>query len=137
MPPEESADLLNALKPHDIDPIFLLSPTTQPQRIEKIANVGSGFLYYVSLKGVTGSNVLDVADVATHVDKIRKTSDLPIGVGFGIKTADDAAAVSKVADAVVVGSAIVKIIENNIDDAETIMDDIGDLLTGMRTAMDS
>jgi tryptophan synthase alpha chain len=137
MPPEESADLLNALKPYDIDPIFLLSPTTQPQRIEKIVNVGSGFLYYVSLKGVTGSNVLNVADVVTHVNKIRKTSDLPIGVGFGIKTADDAAAVSNVADAVVIGSAIVKIIENNIDDAKTIMNDIGDLLAGMRMAMDS
>ncbi len=137
MPPEESEDLRQALKPHDIDPIFLLSPTTQPQRIEKIAAAGSGFLYYVSLKGVTGSNVLDVDDVAKHVDKISKVSDLPIGVGFGIKTAEDAAAVAKVADAVVVGSVIVKIIENNIDDAESIIDDIADLLTGMRTAMDS
>jgi tryptophan synthase alpha chain len=137
MPPEESTDLRQALKVHHIDPIFLLSPTTQPMRIEKITSVGSGFLYYVSLKGVTGANVLDVDDVALHVNAIKKMSDLPIGVGFGIKTAADAGAVANVADAVVVGSSIVKIIENNIDDAETIMDDIGDLLTGMRTAMDS
>lgn len=137
MPPEESDDVLKALKPHGIDPIFLLSPTTQPQRIEKIAAAGSGFLYYVSLKGVTGSNVLNVDEVATNVANIRKVSDLPIGVGFGIKTAADAAAVSKVSDAVVVGSAIVKIIENNQDDADTIMNNIGDLLAGMREAMDS
>lgn len=137
MPPEESKNVLKALKPHAIDPIFLLSPTTQPQRIEKIAAAGSGFLYYVSLKGVTGSNVLNVDEVATSVATIRKVSDLPIGVGFGIKTAADAAAVSKVSDAVIVGSAIVKIIENNQDDANTIMNDISDLLQGMREAMDS
>ncbi len=137
MPPEESTDLLQALEPYAIDPIFLLSPTTQPQRIEKITAVGHGFLYYVSLKGVTGSNVLDVDDVATHIEAIRKVSKLPIGVGFGIKTAADAGAIAKVADAVVVGSAIVKIIENNIDNADVIMNNIGDLLAGMRIAMDS
>jgi len=137
LPPEESKDVLTALKPYAIDPIFLLSPTTQPQRIKKITAVGTGFLYYVSLKGVTGSNVLDVEDVAQHVAAIREVSELPIGVGFGIKTAADAAAVAKVADAVVVGSAIVKIIEQHIDDAETIMDQIGGLLTQMRVAMDS
>jgi tryptophan synthase alpha chain len=129
--------VLAALKPYPIDPIFLLSPTTQLQRIKKIAAVGAGFLYYVSLKGVTGANVLDVEDVEHHVDAIRAISELPIGVGFGIKTAADAAAVAKVSDAVVVGSAIVKIIENHIDDAETIMDQIGGLLTEMRVAMDA
>lgn len=137
LPPEESKDVLAALKPYPIDPIFLLSPTTQPQRIKKIAAVGAGFLYYVSLKGVTGANVLDVEDVAHHVHAIRAISELPIGVGFGIKTAADAAAVAKVSDAVVVGSAIVKIIEHHIDDAETIMDQIGVLLTEMRVAMDA
>lgn len=137
MPPEESKDLRQALKLHDIDPIFLLSPTTQPQRIEKITAVGSGFLYYVSLKGVTGSNVLDVNDVDLHVKQIRNVSTLPIGVGFGIKTADDAAAVADVSDAVVVGSVLVKMIEDNKDDIESIMNDIGGLLTEMRVAMDS
>lgn len=137
MPPEESDDLLQALKPHTIDPIFLLSPTTQPQRIEKIAAAGSGFLYYVSLKGVTGANVLNVDDVAKHVEDIRRVSKLPIGVGFGIKTAVDAAAVAKVADAVIVGSAIVKIIENNKDEADTILNAIGNLLVEMRDAMDA
>ena len=136
MPPEESHDLLETLKEHHIDPIFLLSPTTQPERMQKIVNVASGFLYYVSLKGVTGSNVLNVAEVSEHVSDIRAISDLPVGVGFGIKNAESAAAVSAVADAVIVGSAIVKIIENNIDDADTIMSEIAHLLTELRTAMD-
>ena len=136
MPPEESHELLETLKQHAIDPIFLLSPTTQPDRMKKITSVGSGFLYYVSLKGVTGSNVLNVDEVAENVAKIRNISDLPVGVGFGIKDAESAAAVSTVSDAVIVGSAIVKIIENNVDDADTIMNDIAQLLSGMRTAMD-
>ncbi len=137
MPPEESDDLLQALKPKVIDPIFLLSPTTQAQRIEKIASKGSGFLYYVSLKGVTGANVLNVEEVAQHVANIKRVSNLPIGVGFGIKTATDAAAVAKVSDAVIVGSAIVKIIEKNKDNADIILNDIGNLLQGMRDAMDA
>ncbi|MCK5903595.1 MAG: tryptophan synthase subunit alpha [Cocleimonas sp.] len=136
MPPEESEDLVSALKLCAIDPIFLLSPTTQIERIKKITKAGQGFLYYVSLKGVTGSNVLDVDDVATHVDRIRAESSLPIGVGFGIKNAASAQAVSRVADAVIVGSAIVKIIENNADDADTIMNKIAQLLGEMRIAMD-
>jgi len=136
MPPEESQDLVKLLKEHDIDPIFLLSPTTQPERIEKITAVGSGFLYYVSLKGVTGANVLNIVEVKEQVNKIKEYSALPIGVGFGIKNAETAAAVASVADAVIVGSAIVKIIENNADDADTIMNQIAQLLSEMRTAMD-
>ncbi len=137
MPPEESNDLLQALKPKAIDPIFLLSPTTQAQRIEKIASKGSGFLYYVSLKGVTGANVLNIDEVTQQVANIKQISKLPIGVGFGIKTAMDAAAIAKVADAVVVGSAIVKIIEKNKENADTILNDISNLLVEMRDAMDA
>ncbi len=136
MPPEESQALVAELNEQNIDPIFLLSPTTQDARIKKITAVGNGFLYYVSLKGVTGSNVLDVDEVEKQVAKIKQFSDLPVGVGFGIKNAETAATVAAVADAVIVGSAIVKIIENNVDDADTIMNDIADLLSGMRTAMD-
>lgn len=136
MPPEESQALVAALQEQSIDPIFLLSPTTQDDRIKKITAVGKGFLYYVSLKGVTGSNVLDVADVEAQVNNIKHYTQLPVGVGFGIKNAETAAAVASVSDAVIVGSAIVKIIENNIDDADTIMNEIADLLSGMRTAMD-
>ena len=136
MPPEESLELVTTLKDQHIDPIFLLSPTTQDARIKKITAVGSGFLYYVSLKGVTGSNVLNITEVEEQVNKIKQYSNLPVGVGFGIKNAETAAAVASVSDAVIVGSAIVKIIENNIDDADTIMNEIADLLSSMRTAMD-
>ncbi len=137
LPPEEGDELVPILKKASIDPIFLISPTTTNERIQKIANAGSGFLYYVSLKGVTGSSALNVEEVEARVKAIKTISVMPVGVGFGIKDADSASAVSKVSDGVIVGSAIVKIIENNIDDADTIMDQIGALLTSMRTAMDA
>ncbi|MEE9327791.1 MAG: tryptophan synthase subunit alpha [Cocleimonas sp.] len=137
LPPEEGDELIPILKNASIDPIFLISPTTTHERIQKIANAGSGFLYYVSLKGVTGSSALNVEEVKARVKIIKTISDMPVGVGFGIKDADSASAVSKVSDGVIVGSAIVKIIENNIDDADTIMDQIGTLLTSMRTAIDA
>ena len=137
LPPEEAVELVDILKSHNIDPIFLLSPTTTDERIKKISDAGSGFLYYVSLKGVTGSNALNVDEVAERVATIKSISSLPVAVGFGVKDAETASAVSKVSDGSVVGSAIVKIIENNVDDADTIMDQIGALLVSMRTAMDA
>ena len=136
MPPEEAVDVVAILKAHNIDPIFLLSPTTTDERIKKISDAGSGFLYYVSLKGVTGSNALNVDEVEKRVATIKSISSLPVAVGFGVKDAETASAVSKVSDGAIVGSAIVKIIENNIDDADTIMDQIGALLVSMRAAMD-
>lgn len=136
LPPEEGHDLVAILKNKSIDPIFLLSPTTHEARIKMITHAGSGFIYYVSLKGVTGSSSLDVDEVARRVETIRAETDLPVGVGFGIKDASSAAAVSAVSDGVIVGSAIVKIIENNQDDADTIMNKIAALLSSMREAMD-
>ncbi|MEE9309572.1 MAG: tryptophan synthase subunit alpha [Cocleimonas sp.] len=137
LPPEEATEIVPILKSHNIDPIFLLSPTTTDERIKKIADAGSGFLYYVSLKGVTGSNALNVDEVAKRVATIKSISNMTVAVGFGIKDADTASAVSKVSDGSIVGSAVVKIIENNVDDADTIMDQIGALLVSMRTAMDA
>jgi tryptophan synthase alpha chain len=137
LPPEEATDVVDILKSHHIDPIFLLSPTTTDERIKMISDAGSGYLYYVSLKGVTGSSALNVDEVAERVKTIKSISSLPVSVGFGIKDAESASAVSAVSDGVIVGSAIVKIIENNIDDADTIMDQIGALLVSMRTAMDA
>jgi len=137
LPPEEGEELVSILKSYAIDPIFLLSPTTSPERIEKIANAGSGYLYYVSLKGVTGSSALNVEEVAERVKTIKTISSMPVSVGFGIKDAASASAVAAVSDGVIVGSAIVKIIENNVDDADTIMNEISTLLTSMRTAMDA
>ena len=137
LPPEEGEEIIEILKAHEIDPIFLLSPTTTPERIKKISDAGSGYLYYVSLKGVTGSSALNVEEVEQRVKEIKAISDLPVSVGFGIKDADSASAVSKVSDGAIVGSAIVKIIENNIDDADTILNEIGALLSSMRVAMDA
>ncbi|MCY4129085.1 MAG: tryptophan synthase subunit alpha [Gammaproteobacteria bacterium] len=110
LPPEEAAELNAALSPRGIDLILLVAPTTPIERIEALASSGSGFLYYVSIKGITGADHLDVTDVAQRVASIKKTTDLPVSVGFGIKTPEAAAAVAKVADAVVVGSALVDIL---------------------------
>lgn len=137
LPPEESTQLTQILVKYQIDPIFLLSPTTTAERIKRIVNVASGYLYYVSLKGVTGSSMLNIEEVAKKVAAIRTQTNLPIGVGFGIKDAASATAVSNVSDGVIVGSAIVKIIENNPDDADTILDQIGALLHSMRKTMDT
>lgn len=111
MPPEESVRLQNALKTHDIDNIFLISPTTNDDRIAKIAKVASGFLYYVSLKGVTGAGHFDIRSVEENLARISRFSDLPVCVGFGIKDADSAKQVANVADGVVVGSAVVNVID--------------------------
>jgi tryptophan synthase alpha chain len=137
LPPEESKQVLPVFKQYGLDSIYLLSPTTNAERIAKVCQAGSGFVYYVSLKGVTGANTLDVNEVAQRLDIIRRISDLPIGVGFGVKDAQTAAAVSQVADAVVVGSVLVKMIEENADNNDKIMNNISDLLLSMRYAMDS
>lgn len=110
MPPEEIGDLNTALRAKDIDSILLIAPTTTEQRIESICRAASGYIYYVSLKGVTGAGHLDSADVARQVDRIRAHSELPVCVGFGIKDAQSAAAVARVADGVVVGSVLVEAI---------------------------
>jgi tryptophan synthase alpha chain len=137
LPPEEGVDVLPVFKQHDVDSIFLISPTTPASRIQTIAQVGSGYLYYVSLKGVTGANSLDVDKVAQRLDEIRTCTDLPVGVGFGIKDAASAQAVAQVADAVVVGSAIVKLVEATPNEHNAIITNISQLLATMRQAMDS
>jgi tryptophan synthase alpha chain len=137
LPPEEGLDILPLFKQHDLDTIFLLSPTTPASRIQTIAQVGSGYLYYVSLKGVTGANTLDVGKVAQRLDEIRTHTHLPIGVGFGIKDAPTAQAVAQVADAVVVGSALVKLVEASPNDHAAITKNISQLLAAMRHAMDT
>ncbi len=136
MPPEEAGDLLAALSEASIDPIFLLAPTTVDERIAKVCAAASGFVYYVSLKGVTGAANLDVAAVAHKVEQIRKHTDLPIGVGFGIRDAETAQRVSAVADAVVVGSAVVNRVAENAEQPEKINEAVCSLLRDMRAAMD-
>ena len=137
LPPEEGMGVLPMFREHGLDPIFLISPTTPTVRMQSVAEAGGGFVYYVSLKGVTGANTLDVAQVAQRLAQIREHTALPLGVGFGIKDAATAAAVAQVADAVVVGSAVIKQIEASLDDHATIMKNISDLLASMRQAMDA
>lgn len=137
LPPEEASDFLVELKQVAIDPIFLLSPNTSDERVRKIAAVASGFLYYVSFKGVTGANRLDVGAVAAKLSCIRKLTQLPLGVGFGIRDAQSAAEVSAVADAVVVGSALVIRIAELADQPEKIAGAVSTVLADMRQAMDA
>ena len=137
LPPEEARELVAALQQHTLDPIFLLAPTTDDARIEKICATASGYVYYVALKGVTGAGGLDVAAVTDKLGQIRRHTQLPVGVGFGIKDADSAAQVAQVADAVVVGSALVKKVEQGVGQNETIIQDIAALLAQMRAAMDA
>jgi tryptophan synthase alpha chain len=110
-PPEECVEFAALMKKSDIDPIFLLAPTSTKQRIDDVARCGSGYLYYVSLRGVTGAANLDLSEVATHLPRIRAATKLPIGVGFGIRDAESAKRVAQTADAVVIGSRIIQEIE--------------------------
>ncbi len=137
LPPEEGDDFLPIVREAGLDPIFLLSPTSTAERIARICASASGFVYYVSLKGVTGAANLDVAAVAEKVGEIRTHTDLPIGVGFGIRDAGSAARVAEVADAVVVGSALVNRIAAHAEAPERITAEVSTLLREMRAAMDA
>ncbi len=135
LPPEEGYEFTQLLREQDVDSIFLIAPTSSVQRIQSICAQASGFVYYVSLKGVTGSQALDVEAVAQKLATVRQHTNLPIGVGFGIRDADSAAAVAKIADAVVVGSALVSLSESV---APTELGAALETLLGsMRQAMDA
>lgn len=136
-PPEEGTKLLEALNRYGIAHIFLIAPTTSDERIAWICTKASGFVYYVSIKGVTGATHLDLGPVAEKLATIRGFTDLPLGVGFGIKDAATAAAVAAIADAVIVGSAIVKRIEDLATSPAEIPTRIGDFVTELRQAMDT
>ena len=110
-PPEECEDFSVLAKRNGIDPIFLLAPTSTDKRIGEVARIGSGYLYYVSLRGITGAGNIDLKDVAARIPKIRAATRLPIGVGFGIRDAESARQVAQTADAVVIGSRIIQEIE--------------------------
>ena len=110
-PPEECVDFAALLKTHDMDLIFLLAPTSTAQRMRQVGEIATGYVYYVSLKGVTGAGHLDTAAVAEMLPRIRAHVSVPVGVGFGIRDAASAKAVSRVADAVVIGSRLIQILE--------------------------
>lgn len=137
LPPEESEVAIPAFAANGLDPIFLIAPTTTDTRMQKICAAAGGFVYYVSLKGVTGAATLDTVAVAEKVAQIRRHSGMPVGVGFGIKDAASAAAVGAVADAVVVGSALVNQVEANAHQPEAISPAICAILSSIRTALDA
>jgi len=112
-PPEECVDFAAKLKAAGIDPIFLLAPTSTDERFGQVAEVGSGYIYYVSLKGVTGAGHLDLDEVARRIPAIRQKVGMPVGVGFGIRDAESARRIAAVADAVVIGSRIIEEIEQS------------------------
>jgi tryptophan synthase alpha chain len=133
-PPEESHDAFEHLQAHGIDPIFLIAPTTNEARIKLVAKLARGYVYYVSLKGVTGAGNLDLSDVAEKIPQLRKYISIPIGVGFGIRDAKTARAVSELCDGVVVGSRIVQEIENSNE--KNLLENVSRLITELRNAID-
>lgn len=137
LPPEEVAVLKTALDQNGLDNIFLLAPTTTVERAKKIAEHASGFLYYVSLKGVTGAGHLDVTDVKEKLAAFGKLTDLPMCVGFGIKDPETAKAIAELADGVVVGSVLVnKMGELEGKSTAEIAAAVGGIIGGIRTAID-
>ncbi|HSF47191.1 MAG TPA: tryptophan synthase subunit alpha [Burkholderiales bacterium] len=137
-PPEEADPLVRELDGRNIDSIFLLSPTSSENRIEEVAKRARGYLYYVSLKGVTGAGHLDLAEVEKKLPAIRKRTDLPIGVGFGIREAAQARAIATIADAVVIGSRLVEEIESSppermLENVKTWLKTIRNILDEQRT----
>ncbi|MBP6058676.1 MAG: tryptophan synthase subunit alpha [Nitrosomonas sp.] len=133
-PPEESGEWVQCLDQQGIDAIFLLSPTTPQARIEQVAKLARGYVYYVSLKGVTGASHLNLQDVSTALKQLRNDISLPIGVGFGIRDGATAKAVADLADAVVIGSRIIEEIERSSD--TELLDNVGNLLATLRKAID-
>jgi tryptophan synthase alpha chain len=133
-PPEESATFAAALEKRGIDTIFLLAPTTTDARVGEVAKHARGYIYYVSLKGVTGASHLDVNDVSTRISNLRSHIKLPIGVGFGIRDAQTAKSVAAIADAVVIGTRLVQEIEDAPADQAAAR--VGALLSGIRAALD-
>lgn len=134
-PPEECEEFAAELKAHGLDLIFLLAPTSTEERMQQVARIASGYVYYVSLKGVTGSGALDTAAVEAMLPRIRQHVHVPVGVGFGIRDAATARAIGKVSDAVVIGSKIIQLIDNQPRDQ--VANTAQTFLREIRTALDS
>ncbi len=134
-PPEEAADFAANLRRHGLDAIFLLAPTSSDERVAAVARHASGFIYYVSLKGVTGASNLDLEEVTARLPHIRSRTGLPVGVGFGIRDAETARRVAEVADAVVIGSRIVQEVERS--PRETLLENVRNFVAGVRAALDA
>jgi tryptophan synthase alpha chain len=134
-PPEECEAFAADLRAHNMDLIFLLAPTSTDARMAQVARVARGYVYYVSLKGVTGSGALDIGAVEAMLPRIRQHIQVPVGVGFGIRDADTARTISRVADAVVIGSKIIQLLENQPRDQ--VAATAQNFLKEIRIALDS
>lgn len=133
-PPEECEDFAAAMKANGLDPIFLLAPTSTDERIAQVGKIATGYVYYVSLKGVTGSGMLDLEAVAAKVPQIKRHVSVPVGVGFGIRDAASAKAIASVSDAVVIGSRIIQELETTPRDRAVAA--VQEFISGIRTALD-
>lgn len=133
-PPEECVDFAARLRAQNLDLIFLLAPTSTPERMAQVAEVASGYVYYVSLKGVTGAGTLDIGAVEQMLPRIREHVSVPVGVGFGIRDAATAKAIGRVADAVVIGSKIIQLIDN--EPREQVVPVVRSFLAEIRQALD-
>jgi len=134
-PPEECVEFAAKLRAHSMDLIFLLAPTSTDERMRQVAQVASGYVYYVSLKGVTGSGTLDTEAVEAMLPRIRQHVSVPVGVGFGIRDAATAKAISRVADAVVIGSRLIQLID--AEPADRVNTVASEFLSGIRQALDA
>ncbi|NPC56228.1 tryptophan synthase subunit alpha [Caenimonas soli] len=134
-PPEECEEFAAKLKASNLDLIFLLAPTSTDERMRQVARVASGYVYYVSLKGVTGAGHLDTDAVEQALPRIRRHVNIPVGVGFGIRDAATAKAIGKVADAVVIGTKIIQLLETQPRDQAVAT--VADFLRGIRSALDA
>jgi len=134
-PPEECANFAEKMRSAGIDPIFLLAPTSTDERIAEVGKIASGYVYYVSLKGVTGAANLDVSSIASKIPAIKSRVPLPVGVGFGIRDAETARLVGEVSDAVVIGSRIVQLLEQAAP--ETAAETLTRFIAEVREALDS
>jgi tryptophan synthase alpha chain len=134
-PPEECEEFAANLRAHNMDLIFLLAPTSTDKRMAQVGRIATGYVYYVSLKGVTGSGALDTDAVAKAIPRIKQFVKTPVGVGFGIRDAASAKAVGAVSDAVVIGSKIIQLIEDA--PREAVATTVSTFLQGIRAALDS
>ncbi len=134
-PPEECEAFAASLRSNGLDPIFLLAPTSTEARMAHVGRVASGYVYYVSLKGVTGAGHLDAEAVAAMIPRIKRHVKLPVGVGFGIRDAQTARAVAAVSDAVVIGTALVQLLETQT--RENVASAAAEFIAGIRVALDS
>ena len=134
-PPEECEAFAQQLREKGIDLIFLLAPTSTPERMAQVARIASGYVYYVSLKGVTGAGHLDTEAVGQMLPRIREYVKIPVGVGFGIRDAKTAQAIGSAADAVVIGSKIIQLIEDA--PRERVVPLVDEFLAGIREALDA